>query len=254
MWELFTCRSINQRDCCGQRARQQMLRCFSVFNNFHYAESLKCPDVLSCCFYGTNFITENIQGSTQKDLLKKDETGKPAAVGLTWGPEREPGVFCKSAVVSSISGVWGRPPKEAGLDWIWERCGSSHGGAEEEWEGGQVHRHQMKERAEQWRLQIVLMGVVCSFSLFSLKIIWATDVKWKCLQLDPASSRHQSAHIPTKGCRSWFRRCRMMVWEVKPPPAAVVKPISAASVSSRDHSSPRFSDFKKKNTRIWIKY
>lgn len=52
------------------------------------------------------------------------------------------------SVLSSISGhVWDRPPQEAGLDWIWQRFGSSHGGAEEKRQGGQVQRHQVKEGA-----------------------------------------------------------------------------------------------------------
>lgn len=91
-------------------------------------------------------------------------------------------------------------------------------------------------RFSSWALFVVF--VLC-------KITSAADVKLRCLQLDPGSPRHPSAHIPTKGCRSWFRRCRMMVWEVKPPPAAVVKPISAdcaASVSSRDHSTQQLSE------------
>lgn len=68
--------------------------------------------------------------------------------------ERPPSVFCKTAVVCSISGnVWDRPPKEAGLDWIRQRFGSSHGGAEEKREGGQVQRHQVKERARTEQLR-----------------------------------------------------------------------------------------------------
>lgn len=34
--------------------------------------------------------------------------------------------------------VWDRPAQEAGLDWVRQGCGCSHGDAEEMWKGSQV--------------------------------------------------------------------------------------------------------------------
>lgn len=54
----------------------------------------------------------------------------------------------ETAVVCSISGnVRDRPPEEAGLGGVGQRAAGPHGRAEEKREGGQVQRHQVKERA-----------------------------------------------------------------------------------------------------------
>lgn len=130
------------------------------------------------------------------------------------------------AVVCPISGISDRPPKKAGLDWIWQRFGRPHGGAEEKREGGQVQRHQVKEPSptEQLRSdeQQIHRCSSCACVISAYLRIPGCQCNVNACAADPGSSRHQSAQRPKTEWRSWFHTVRTgKVWKVKSPHAVL---------------------------------
>lgn len=165
-------------------------------------------------FYGQNLIKENMHDSTR---MYEQSNHSETSGGHTFADMRTiTSAFWKTAVVCSISGnVWDRPPKEAGLDRIGQRFGSSLGGAEEKREGGQVQRHQVKQRARgaaeirrAANVYLRIPGCRCNVN------VYAAGSRFY---------RHQSAQRPQKGWRLWFQTRPWEVWKVKSPPAVIAK-------------------------------